>query len=97
MVVLYCTQLTWFPPLTQHLSLFCSVLANGVVMITGGTNLKKVSFFDRVTGSWTAGTELNIARGYHSNAVLGDGSVLVLGGSWTPERSGEIGEYMLLR
>lgn len=79
---------------TNH-DMFCpgtSVLEDGRVMITGGSNGLKVTIYDPSNNSWTNGPDMNIARGYHAQTVLSDGSVFVLGGSWSGTRGGKNGE-----
>jgi len=69
---------------TQH-DMFCpgiSTLADGRIMITGGSSAAKTSIFDSLSGTWQAGPTLNNPRAYHSSAVLANGSVMVIGGSW---------------
>lgn len=78
---------------TEH-DMFCpgtSILPNGQLMVTGGTNNGRVSFYDSERGVWTRGADMKIGRGYHANAVLSDGSVFVMGGSWF-DRKG-VAEY----
>lgn len=84
---------------TQH-DMFCpgtTVMSDGRVMITGGKNSEATTIYDPFANSWTRDADMNIKRGYHSNTMLGDGSVFTLGGSWsggpeqnTGNRNGEI-------
>lgn len=69
---------------TGH-GMFCSGTSNlpdGRLMVTGGSAASATSIFDPVANTWKAAAKLNISRAYNSNTVLGDGSVLTLGGSW---------------
>ena len=73
---------------TEH-DMFCpgvSKMANGKVMITGGSSAGKTSIYDPVTNFWETGPTLNNPRAYHTSAVLADGSVIVAGGSWAGGR-----------
>jgi galactose oxidase len=56
------------------------VLPDGRLMVTGGSNNDRTSFY--VKGRWERGGNLQIGRGYHSNTVLQDGGVFLMGGSW---------------
>ncbi|MEJ8850274.1 PA14 domain-containing protein [Variovorax rhizosphaerae] len=69
---------------TGH-NMFCSGttnLADGNLMITGGSGESNTSIYNPGTGVWSAGAKLNIPRAYNANTLLSDGSVLTLGGSW---------------
>jgi len=74
---------------TDH-DMFCpgtAVLANGKIMIMGGSTQTRVSIYDPSDGpsefdKWSRGEEMHIARGYQSATVLSDGSVFTVGGSW---------------
>lgn len=70
---------------TQH-DMFCpgiSVDASGRVVVTGGNDAPKTSIFDPSVGSWTSGANMNIGRGYQSQATLSDGRIFTIGGSWS--------------
>ena len=72
-----------------------TLLAGGSVLISGGTDetgadphlqyatLASTEQFDPTTGMWTRGASLNAARTYHTATLLGDGRILVVGGSAT--------------
>ncbi|MEJ8856025.1 PA14 domain-containing protein [Variovorax robiniae] len=69
---------------TGH-NMFCSGttnLADGSLMITGGSGDSNTSIYNPGTGAWSTGAKLNIPRAYNANTLLSDGSVLTLGGSW---------------
>jgi galactose oxidase len=56
---------------TQH-DMFCpgtAILADGRVMVTGGSADSKTTFYDQATDTWSAGDEMNIGRGYHSSKL----------------------------
>lgn len=79
---------------TNH-DMFCpgtAQLSDGTIMVTGGSNAGRVSFYDSLNDDWYAGPALKIARGYHSMTVLGDGSVFTVGGSWSGPEGGKNGE-----
>ncbi|MGO4392371.1 galactose oxidase-like domain-containing protein [Variovorax sp. M-6] len=99
------TYTTVFDPATQTSSsvsvtatghqMFCpglSMLADGSVLVSGGSDAAKTSLYDPATGVWAAGAQLGIARAYHSSTTLSDGSVFLVGGSWNGGQGGKSGE-----
>jgi galactose oxidase len=79
---------------TNH-DMFCpgtSVLDDGRIMITGGSNSRTVTIYDPAYNSWSNGPDMSIGRGYHSQTVLSDGSVFTLGGSWSGGTGSKHGE-----
>ena len=69
----------------NHHNMFCpgtTHLADGRIMITGGMDNWKTTFYDPVYDQWTAGPNMNINRGYQSQTMLQNGDVFVIGGSW---------------
>jgi len=79
---------------TNH-DMFCpgtSVLGDGRVMITGGRDAKTTTFYIPDSDKWVRGDDMNIARGYQTNTVLGNGDVFVLGGSWSGGTGGKVGK-----
>lgn len=79
---------------TQH-DMFCpgtSMLDDGRIMVTGGSTAAATSIYNPATNAWSRGSDLTIPRGYHSNTVLGDGTVFTLGGSWSGGRGNKNGE-----
>jgi YVTN family beta-propeller protein len=69
---------------TAH-DMFCpgtSNLPDGRLLVSGGSSARKTSIFNPATGVWTAAAAPQIARAYHANTVLADGSVFMIGGSW---------------
>ncbi|MFI1654636.1 discoidin domain-containing protein [Streptomyces sp. NPDC020472] len=80
---------------TGH-DMFCpgiAMLADGRVLVTGGSNAEKASVYDPATDTWSATTDMNIARGYQAMTLLSTGEAFVLGGSWsgaTGDKSGEV-------
>ncbi|CAF4447042.1 unnamed protein product, partial [Adineta steineri] len=60
-----------------------SVLINGKVLVTGGTNgtvLNSTELYDPLTGTWSVSGNMNKARFHHTASVLTNGKVLVTGG-----------------
>ncbi|MGW7438571.1 discoidin domain-containing protein [Streptomyces sp. NPDC054849] len=79
---------------TGH-DMFCpgiAMLADGRVLVTGGSNAEKASIYDPVTGEWSATTSMNIARGYQAMTLLSTGEAFVLGGSWSGTAGDKAGE-----
>ncbi|MFI8340968.1 discoidin domain-containing protein [Streptomyces sp. NPDC085639] len=81
---------------TGH-DMFCpgiAVLADGRVLVTGGSNAEKASIYDPATDDWSATTSMNIARGYQAMTLLSTGEAFVLGGSWSgttgTDKAGEV-------
>lgn len=75
--------------------MFCPGLAtlpDGRIMITGGANSEKSTFYDPSSNSWTPGPEMNIPRGYHTMATLASGEVFTIGGSWSGDVGNKDGE-----
>lgn len=99
------TQVAFFDPVSQTSSqrtvnetnhdMFCpgtSLLADGRLLINGGSNNSKTTIYDPANDSWTSSNDMNIRRGYPGNATLADGSVLTLGGSWNEFNTAKNGE-----
>ncbi|MEU3424050.1 discoidin domain-containing protein [Streptomyces gardneri] len=79
---------------TGH-DMFCpgiAMLADGRVLVTGGSNAEKASIYDPATDTWSATTDMNIARGYQSMTLLSTGEAFVLGGSWSGAAGDKAGE-----
>jgi galactose oxidase len=79
---------------TQH-DMFCpgmSSVADGRLVITGGSNAEKTSIYNPNSNTFTAGSNMQIARGYQSSTVLSNGKVFTIGGSWSGARGGKTGE-----
>ncbi|WP_234431620.1 discoidin domain-containing protein [Streptomyces sp. NRRL S-241] len=81
---------------TGH-DMFCpgiAMLADGRVLVTGGSNAEKASIYDPATDDWSATTSMNIARGYQAMTLLSTGEAFVLGGSWSgttgTDKAGEV-------
>ena len=70
---------------TKH-DMFCPGihnLADGRIMVHGGSSSNKTSIYDPVKEAWEASGALNIARGYHGAVTLPDGRAFTIGGSWS--------------
>ncbi|KAJ6437075.1 flagellar fliJ protein domain-containing protein [Purpureocillium lavendulum] len=76
--------------------MFCpglSLDANGRVVVTGGNNAQKTSFYDSTSGGWGPGPDMKVPRGYQSSATCSDGRVFTIGGPWSGgefEKNGEV-------
>ena len=81
---------------TGH-DMFCpgiSINTAGHVVVTGGDDSSKTSFYDPVTGGWASGPPLNIPRAYQATATLSDGRIFIIGGSWSGGLGGKNGEVL---
>jgi galactose oxidase len=79
---------------TQH-DMFCpgiSSLADGRLIITGGSNAERTSIYDPRSNAFTAGVNMQIARGYQSSTILSNGKVFTIGGSWSGALGNKTGE-----
>jgi galactose oxidase len=79
---------------TGH-NMFCpgtGMLPDGRILVNGGIAETKTSIFDPRTNRWSTAAPMSIGRGYQGSVVNPDGSVFTLGGSWSGERGGKMGE-----
>ena len=79
---------------TNH-DMFCPGTANmadGRIIVTGGSSSPRTSIYDPNTGQWSSGPNMKVARGYHSMVTLSDGRVFTVGGSWSGGRGGKNAE-----
>ena len=70
---------------TQH-QMFCtglSILADGRVLITGGSSSKTTTIYDPVADTFTRAPDMVVPRGYQTSVTLSDGTVFAIGGSWS--------------
>ncbi|TLD09604.1 hypothetical protein PspLS_11727 [Pyricularia sp. CBS 133598] len=78
-----------------HHDMFCpgiSQLADGRILIQGGSDADAVSVYDPNTDQFTREANLKIARGYQSACTLSNGEVFTIGGAYSGERRGKEGE-----
>ena len=79
-----------------HHQMFCTglaLLADGRVLINGGSNDRATTIYNPATNKWTIGPLMNIPRAYNADTTLSTGQVLTLGGSWydwAGNKNGEI-------
>jgi galactose oxidase len=69
----------------RHHQMFCSglvILADGRLLVSGGSSDSASTFYDPATNSWTAGPLLKIPRAYQGDTLVSTGQVLTIGGSW---------------
>lgn len=79
---------------TKH-DMFCpgiSTLEDGRVLISGGSDANKTTFYDPAADTFTAGPELTTARGYQSSTTMSDGRVFTIGGAFSGPREAKGGE-----
>ncbi|MEU6484153.1 discoidin domain-containing protein [Streptomyces sp. NPDC046887] len=79
---------------TGH-DMFCpgtALLADGRVLVTGGSNSQRASVYDPYTDAWTSTADMNIPRGYQAMTLLSSGEAFVLGGSWSGGEGGKHAE-----
>ena len=70
---------------TNH-DMFCpgmSQLGDGRLIITGGSNAEKTTIYQPETNTFVPGPDMKVPRGYQSSAVLSNGKVFTIGGSWS--------------
>jgi hypothetical protein len=71
--------------LQQHVGHTATLLADGRVLVAGGTNLagnatRECEIYDPKTNRWTVAGSLNFARADHTATRLSSGDILVVGG-----------------
>ncbi|RMZ67481.1 kelch domain-containing [Pyrenophora seminiperda CCB06] len=79
---------------TNH-DMFCpgmSALGDGRLIITGGSNAEKTTIYDPKDNKFTSAPDMKVARGYQSSAILSNGKIFTIGGSWSGPRGGKPGE-----
>jgi galactose oxidase len=78
-----------------HHQMFCeglALLADGRVLINGGSNDDATTIYNPATNTWTVGPLMNIPRAYNADTLLSTGQVLTLGGSWYDSAGDKDGE-----
>lgn len=81
--------------INTHHQMFCeglALLADGRVLINGGSNDRATTIYDPVTNTWNVGPLMNIPRAYNADTLLSTGQVLTLGGSWYDSAGNKNGE-----
>jgi galactose oxidase len=81
--------------INTHHQMFCeglALLADGRVLINGGSNDRATTIYDPRTNTWTVGPLMNIPRAYNADTLLSTGQVLTLGGSWYDSAGNKNGE-----
>ncbi len=79
---------------TGH-DMFCpgtANLADGSVIVTGGSSSKKTTIYNPSTNAFITGPAMTTPRGYHGMTTLSDGRVFTLGGSWSGGRGNKNAE-----
>nr|WP_308801039.1 discoidin domain-containing protein [Streptomyces polyasparticus] len=79
---------------TRH-DMFCpgtAVLADGRILITGGSNAERATLYDPATDAWSSTADMNIPRGYQAMTLLSTKEAFVLGGSWSGGEGAKDGE-----
>jgi galactose oxidase len=69
---------------TDH-QMFCSglaLLADGRLLINGGSGDSATTIYNPFTDTWTKGPLMTTPRAYQATTLLSDGRVFTLGGSW---------------
>jgi galactose oxidase len=81
--------------INTHHQMFCeglAILADGRVLINGGSNDRASTIYDPAMNTWTVGPLMNIPRAYNADTLLSTGRVLTLGGSWFDSAGNKNGE-----
>jgi galactose oxidase len=75
--------------------MFCpamSSLQDGRLLIQGGSDAAKTSFYDPITNEFTSGPDMKMARGYQTSVTLSNNNVFTIGGAYSGPRKGKDGE-----
>lgn len=75
--------------------MFCpgiSALEDGRILIQGGSDAKKNSFYNPSSNTFTKAPDLLVARGYQTSVTLSDNRVFTIGGAYSGPRRGKDGE-----
>ncbi len=78
-----------------HHQMFCTglaLLADGRVLINGGSSDSATTIYDPADNTWTRGPLMNIPRAYEGDTLLSSGQVFTLGGSWYDRAGHKNGE-----
>jgi galactose oxidase len=78
-----------------HHQMFCeglALLADGRVLINGGSGDSATTIYNPATNTWSVGPLMTIPRAYNASTLLSTGQVLTLGGSWDNGAGNKNGE-----
>ena len=78
-----------------HHEMFCTglaILADGRVLINGGSSDSATTIYQPTTNTWTAGPLMKIPRAYEGDTLLSTGQVFTIGGSWYDSAGNKNGE-----
>ena len=81
--------------INTHHQMFCegiAILADGRVLINGGSNDRATTIYNPASNTWSVGPLMSIPRAYNADTTLSSGQVLTLGGSWYDAAGGKNGE-----
>jgi galactose oxidase len=81
--------------INTHHQMFCeglALLADGRVLINGGSNDSATTIYNPATNTWSVGPLMNIPRAYNASTLVSTGQVLTLGGSWYDSAGNKNGE-----
>ncbi|HUS26361.1 MAG TPA: discoidin domain-containing protein [Nevskiaceae bacterium] len=79
---------------TNH-QMFCTglaILADGRVLINGGSSDSATTIYNPTNNTWTIGPLMKIPRAYQGDTLLSTGQVFTLGGSWYDSAGSKNGE-----
>ena len=79
---------------TNH-QMFCiglAILADGRVLINGGSSDSATTLYNPTKNAWIVGPKMRIPRAYEADTPLSTGQVLTLGGSWFDSLGSKHGE-----
>ena len=75
--------------------MFCpaiSSLQDGRILIQGGSDAAKTTFYNPSNNTFTAGPDLIMPRGYQASVTLSDNRIFTIGGAYSGPRQGKDGE-----
>ena len=84
----------YFITQTNH-DMFCpgiTHLPDGRILVSGGSSAAKTSIYNPFNNTWQTDQLMNIPRAYQGNALLPNGDVFTIGGSWAGGLGGKDGE-----